>query len=221
MPALPSVPQVLKLLMTLADTDDNNMIWRMFLQYAGTAPIDSDLQTLGAAIGSAWASHLASFWTSNQTMTAVNLEDLTSPTSAVFDQVVSHVGTRSGTPCANGLAVNMAHNIARRYRGGHPKTFLTALVDGDRADVAHWDSTTLSNLSTAYNAFTAAINSAVWAGGLSLIPVNVSYYHGFQNFTYPSGRTRPRPLVRDTPVVDLIISTQPVTKIGSQRRRYM
>jgi hypothetical protein len=220
MPALPNVPKVLKMLLRFADTDDNDMMLRLFFAYAGTAPTDADLITLGAAIGNAWAARLASFWTTNQNVTEILLEDLTSSVSAAAQQVLAHPGTRAGTPVPNAVNVNLHHVIARRYRGGHPKSFLTALVDGDRADVAHWDPTTLVNLTNAWNLWMSDINAAVWAGGTSLTPVNVSYYQGFTNFTYPSGRTRPRPTLRATPVVDQLLGFQASTKIGSQRRRY-
>jgi hypothetical protein len=49
--------------------------------------------------------------------------------------------------------------------------------------------------------------------------VNVSYFSGFTNVTFPSGRIRPVPKLRSVPLVDTVTSWSTNPNVASQRRR--
>jgi hypothetical protein len=72
---------------------------------------------------------------------------------------------------------------------------------------------------TDYISFNSTIITSPPAGMGVMLPVNVSYFQGFHNFTFPSGRVKAIPTVRPVPVVDLINNFSVNPHVGSQRRR--
>ncbi len=115
----------------------------------------------------------------------------------------------------------MRNQIARRYRGGHPRTYLGALVSADLAGPAIWNATTLASLVTAWAGLMGDIAARVdtWTASPGAQHVNVSYYFGFHNVTYPSGRVRSVPTLRSTPVIDFVTNYGSNPNVCSQRRR--
>jgi hypothetical protein len=219
MPALPPATQVCRIIVHQALQDDNNVINRFFIKYTGSPPTDAMLNTFCAAVGTAWGANVSPLQSSNITAYRAETEDLTSATSAVGAANFTEVGTRAGATLSASVAAVINGIIARRYRGGHPKNFLWAGIETDLQTVGTWKATFTAAVEAGWLAFIDAVLGAGWAGAGTLTPVNVSYYAGFHNFTFPSGRTRPIPTVRVAPVVDPITEYTVRAIIGSQRRR--
>ena len=220
MPARPFVSKVLQItLQQLMISATRDIINRLFFQYAGTAPTDAQLDTLATAISGSWGTNLKSLYNLDHRLESVAVEDLSSATSATGIDTTSQAGTRSGATVSAAAAVVCSHSIARRYRGGHPRTYLAAGVSGDLLGVAQWNPSFLGAVATGLSTFIGDVDSAGWTGAGGLQLVNVSYYAGFTNHTYPSGRTRPIPTLRATPVVDLVSTVVIRNSVGSQRRR--
>lgn len=219
MPPLPSAPKVIKLVLHVGEGEDANSLNRFFFQYTGTAPTHSDLDTFCTAVGTHWNTRLGPFYDNSSGLLRTDAEDLSSPTSAVGEDVNTHIGTRAGDRLQAATSAVISAAIARRYRGGHPRSYLAVGTFPDLADRQTWTSTFVNALQTAFVLFINDITTSVWAGGGTLGPVNVSYFNGFHNFTFPSGRTRPIPTLRAAPVIDAITDYFVRTKLGSQRRR--
>ena len=221
MPALPAVYEVLRIALVGTLGGDTNVVNRFYINYTGPAGSASALATCCASIATAWNTDLASLFPTDYTLTAVYAEDLTSSTAPVADALVSHAGTRSGNALAAGQAAVVRNHIARRYRGGHPRTYLSCFTNTDLATAQTWQSASISALASGWSAFIAATVSAVntWCSGGPSNHASVSFYEGFTNRTYPSGRIYPVPNVRTTPVVDPVTSYSVNPHIGSQRRR--
>ena len=122
-------------------------------------------------------------------------------------------------PMASSTAVIIKHDIARRYRGGHHKTFLPITVQSNINDVNSWQTGFVSSTTTNFKAFVSAIVGATPPGNTITGLVNVSFYNGFTVVTTPSGRAKNKPTLRTTPLVEAILSSECDPIIGSQRRR--
>jgi hypothetical protein len=219
-PSLPDVANVVKLALEYAlSAEDQNAVNRLFFKYSGTAPTDSDLDTFANAVGDAWGTALKSWFGIETTLDQVTAEDLTSPTAAVGNAPFGIEGTRTGGFVGAATCAVIRNKIARRYRGGHPRTYWQAGVDTDLDTANTWSSDFQTGFETAVAAFVSAVEAAGWTGAGTILPVNISYYEGFTNHTYPSGRVRAIPTLRVTPLVDSIIAYQCNPQTGSQRRR--
>jgi hypothetical protein len=111
------------------------------------------------------------------------------------------------------------HKINRRYRGGHPRTYLPGLAGFYVGANGNWTAASMSATLTGWNTFMASCIASPPAAVGTLVHVNVSYFTGFVNKMFPSGRQHPVPTVRGTPVVDTIVSESINPRPASQRRR--
>jgi hypothetical protein len=220
LPARPFVNKVVQIgLNQLLLSATRDIINRLFVAYTGTAPTNAQLDTFSTAISGIWSSNMKSLFNEDHELTSVTTEDLTSATGAVGIDTTTVSGTRAGATLSAASSVVCSHSIARRYRGGHPRTYFAAGVAADLFTLNLWEPSFLTAVATAFSTFVGDLESLGWTGSGGLTLVNVSYYEGFTNHTYPSGRTRPIPNLRATPVVDAITTTVIRQSVGSQRRR--
>lgn len=220
MPALPSVSKVLKTIIKYSSSEAAQDILNiLFLAYAGTAPTDAQLVTLAGDILTLIGSDLVTMYPSVLSNNEVSLEDLSSDTAATGFNTGTNTGTRSGAPLGAGTALVIGAPIARRYRGGHPRSYLPWGTAADLTTQDQWGTTEQAAFLAAWVDFIGGLSSLVWSGGVSLTHVNVSYYQGFTPHVYPSGRYRNVPNLRVTPVVDPVIEYVCNPRTASQRRR--
>lgn len=193
---------------------------RLFFSFGGTPPSNATCDLIATDLFGFWNTHVSTNFYSGQTLVEVSVEDLTSATAGVGQHVGSDAGTGGANPMSAGAAFVIRHEIARRYRGGHPRTYLGIYPDNAISDPQTWASPFNTNILGGFQAFITAAQTINEAGCVISELVNVSYYEGFTNFTYPSGRTRPIPKLRaGGPVVDVVATTSFNPKVGSQRRR--
>jgi hypothetical protein len=220
MPALPSVPKVIKVTLPFKLTTDPNALSRFFVQYSGTAPTPIQLQTFCDAVATSEATEFGPLMSGLYTMEPVTAEDLSSPSAAVASGTISNAGSRAGGAIAPGTALMIQFLIARRYRGGKPKIFLPLGVTTDITAGGVWAGAFLTSAGTGWAAFETAIAAAGWTGAGTLQQVNVSYYQGFTVVTNPvTHRSRNVPTLRGAPVVDPVFSIGVEQGLASQRRR--
>jgi hypothetical protein len=221
MPALAPVTKVLKVVIQQLLVDAATaLINRLFFSYSGTTPTDSDLDGFSGAVAESWQTNMLPLQDDIVGLQGVQTEDLTSATSAVGSATSGDAGTRAGEAVPAGTAFVISSEIARRYRGGHPRTYLYVGVGADLEAAFRWGSAFISEVLTGWTNFIEGVEAGGWSGAGSLDPVNVSYFEGFTNHTYPSGRTRPIPTPRTPPITDDIVSYIGRASIGSQRRRH-
>ena len=219
MPALPDVPKVIKIVLHQHIGADNIALNRIFFRYDGTAPSDTQLATLAGAISTDWQGNIAPLVDTACSLQQVECTDLSSPTAAHGVDNTIHAGTRAGSGLPSAVCAVVKQNIARRYRGGHPRVYLRAGVLSDMSGESAWAGAFVTEYVNDYNAFSVALQALGWAGASNFYPVNVSYYQGFHNFTFPSGRVRALPTLRGAPVVDPITSYAGNPRPANQRRR--
>lgn len=217
MPALPSPGKIIKAGFEMGKGIDLKALCQLYLAFSGTAT-PTNVLAVANALGDAWGSHLSSLADEDTALLGVMAADLESDTAPQAHQSFDTDGTRSGA-MTGGICTVVSKEISRRYRGGHPRVYWPFGGTGDLSDTQQWSTDYLTEFATAYAAFAGAF-SAAFSDGITFVgEVNVSYFHGFTNHTYPSGRTRAVPTVRGTPVVDTVNSYLVRPYIGSQRRR--
>jgi hypothetical protein len=220
MPALPAVPKVVRLDYHMQFASDLNCETRTFWQYPGALTL-ADAQTWVNACRSAWGAvtHYAGMVSAEVTLLRTVLTDLSSNTAPQVEDDTQNAGQGVGNALANGSAAVIKFHILRRYRGGHPRMYVPGMLASALTTGGVWTAGQIANLQAGWsNTVSAIIAGAPAAVGVPA-QVNVSYYAGFTNHTYPSGRTRPIPTPRVTPLIDLVTGFSINPKVGSQRRR--
>jgi len=176
--------------------------------------------TLAEAVAAAWNTRCNPWISNTATTTTVEGVDLTSDLGAQATAVVDYPGTSANDALDNQVAGVVRHIIARRYRGGKPKTFMPAVPTNAQADGSHFTDTYVNGLGTAFNNFIGDISTITGAGTDLTNMVNVPYYHGatwVEDMT--TGRWRRIPTYRAAPVPDIVTSASVDALMGSQRRR--
>lgn len=185
------------------------------IEYGGTAPTVSDLNTWAGSIADTpphpWKFYLNTFFSHDFTLTEIDIVDLSSSSGAVGLATYSVVGGDTFPAPTNAASVLTNWKIARRYRGGHPKTFWPPFGDDNVQDALHWKSAQITSFAAQLFPFWAAVNALAPSGMLPVTLASISY---FDKTTVPTP-----PHLRTSPVVDLIIGETTPTKIATQRRR--
>jgi hypothetical protein len=215
----PPVPSVVRITIKQSFGGDSGVINRFYMPFTGPGPTSSQCSIFANAVFEAWQANIYPLQPSDAGVNEVEVTDLTSATAGEGSSVGSGTGTRAGAPLSAGAAAVLQFGIPRRYRGGHPRMYLCAGVTGDMASGNAWTPAFVAAVPTAWVNFLAGFELSPWPGATIGKQVNVSYFAGYTNTTYPSGRIKPVPNFRDTPVVDTISAFTLNKQLGSQRRR--
>lgn len=222
MPALPPVPNVLRAHLLFLTSPGTAAGCRFYFLYSGSAPSNSTCATIAGSIRAAFATDLASLMSNNFDLEQVEVTDMSSSTGGQGTDSTLVGGTRSGAPPTVDTAVNLAFQIARRYRGGKPKAFLPFGITTDlNSSESKWTTGFQTAVNSGWSSFDTAV-LAISTGGTTLSQhVNVSYYEGFTPAQNPvTGRWRNIPKLRTGgPVVDTITGHAAAIEISQQRRR--
>lgn len=203
MPALPPVPGVIRCSVegTLAGIPVANVF---HLGYTGSPPSGQSLQQVALGMANAWSAHIAPLQCSDYIGQLWTATDLSSETGAeeLLEQTVP--GTAAGPPTPNNAAMVISKAVARRYRGGHPRTYLAGFPQSDMADGAHWTAAVATNAGQHWSQFISQILTS--PGVPSLASEVVVHY-------IKNGLPLPAPLV------DAFVGAIGRQVIGSMRRR--
>lgn len=219
MASLPAVAKGVRVDFHFKQAEDANIQIREFFQYSGTLSTADAVTWLGQ-MQAGMASFLGSFMSNTLSLTLSELTDLSSNTAPQVQNSTGAAGGSSDVALPAGTAMVLRKHINRRYRGGHPRVYLPGMHDNLLHDANTWDTTALANGVADYITFISACTALT---GLSAVGtathVNISYFQGFTNHTYPSGRVKAIPNPRVTPVVDTITNISGNPNVASQRRR--
>lgn len=218
MVALPPVSHVVRIDWHFVFGGDNNAQCRAFFQYTG-ALSQADANTWVGVAASAWVNRMLPQQTSDLSLNSTVLTDLSSATSPQATSGTTGAGGIVGNAMGAGTAVVIKRKVSRRYRGGHARLYMPAPSDGQLSTAQLWAPAYVAAINTAWTNLVSDIVNGVPVAAAPAFEVNVSYFQGFTNHTYPSGRIRPVPNPRGTPLVDLVVSHAVNGKVASQRRR--
>lgn len=221
MPALPNVPKVIRTAFKWAVDNDLVGLTRIFLEYSGVAPTAAELVTLADVFMTSFDTNIKSWFSELNSIEGVEMTDLSSPTSAFGESDVSAiVGTRAGDPLPGATCVLINYGLDRRYRGGHPRSYVPAMVYDDLLNAQQWETAGLGDFLTAWTTFVESGVGSEWSGGGTITNVNVSYFEGFTPVQNPiTLRYRNVPKVRATPLIDIVATLTANPAPCFQRRR--
>lgn len=204
MAALPPAPGVAKVIIKQAYGNVNVF---NILHVAG--PIAASwtaggLQGLATSIRAAWVTNVLPLQASQLTLTDVQCVDLS---SEVGEEGVA-TGSNTGGIATAGLPANVAvcwsWKIARRYRGGHPRTYIA----GVHSSQANGPNTLLTGAQTSHlaaaNAMRTAINAIPVIGSTARL-VCVHY--------------RRNKVILPAPLISDVLGASVDNRLDSQRRR--
>lgn len=220
MPALPPVPDTLRLTLKYSSYGDADIINRWYHSYEGGPPDSADLGLLLLQVFAAWGAQLKALYATTMELIELEAVDLSSATAGAATLTEATTGTRAGTQLPLNCAALLNFKVSRRYRGGKPRMYIPFGVDADLLDPQHWTVANAAGFATQWGAFIGEIDGFL-AGTTTVGPqVNVSYYEGFTSVLNPiTGRTKDVAKPRADPLVDLIVATECNPRIGTQRRR--
>jgi len=205
MPALPNVNKVLKVQFTglYGIAPWANV---MHLRYAGTAPTNSECNDIADDLQGIYMLEFGAYLSSDVSLEQTIVTDLTSSTASIGTFVGTTSATGANAQNMNaGVAIALSWKIHRRYRGGHPRTYLIGMEASNLTDTQHFDNTYVGNVLTAAQSFLTAVN-AYTQGAVDPFELGqVSYY--------TAGA------LRVTPVFDPFLDVAVDTRVDSQRRR--
>jgi hypothetical protein len=203
--ALPPVSDVVKVnqIWELDNNDAAESIWHF--QYTGGPPSSATCVGLAAAFNAAVASNLKTLLHTINAIGVTTVLDLNSSSGAQGTGGSVTSGTLTGTQLPASTCVVMNHHIARRYRGGKPRTYAPFGSSSGTATTGSWGTGFLNSCNADWVAFiTSCLAISVSGTAISQF-VNVSYF---------SNKVQ-----RVTPLVDPITSSIARTRMGTQRRR--
>lgn len=223
MPALPAVPQVLRVDHGFTLSEDTHAKVHMFFRYTGTPPSNADLVTVANFLKTSWsAAGFQHNMTPEKLLETITITDLTSSTSSVGTDSASAIdGVSTGHVLPADVAALTSWEIARRFRGGHPRAYWPFGTSEDLADDQTWNNGFLTTVVGRFNTYLGDIVTATWAGGGIHQQVSVSFYEGFTVHTGTTGRARNVSTVRLVPVVDNVVSFILRAGLASQRKRLL
>lgn len=177
-----------------------------FVRFTGGPPGQADFNNLATGLTTAWSNNIKALVNTGCSLTATNITELTSEfgLQAGNGTVVAGTGSATASAPAN-VALTVSFKIARRYRGGHPRMYLTGQIGGNITGSTTWAPAWITTVSTAMEAWRVAVNALTFTSMPSIQLVNLSYYSGHN--------------LRATPLADVVNGVQVHTRVDTQRRR--
>jgi hypothetical protein len=222
MPALPVVPNTLKVAFRYSTTGVLECGNRLFFTYSGGPPTVGNLNTMATDLSTLFGTDLAGLMSEDFHLIGIQIIDLSSSMAAEGSWSGSIAGANAAHDMPLDIALLQNFTIARRYRGGKCRTYWPFGTPGNlNADDVTWTAAFLATAATAWTNFYNGVQALTGIGITSLTHVNVSYYHGFASVQNPvTKRWRNIPTPVAGPVTpDLITGNTFRPEVSQQRRR--
>lgn len=218
MPALPNVPNVAKIQFKGTYGNDVNVLNAVHCKFTGSPSI-VDCNNWALAVTNSWVSNIAPLVVGAFVLNEVTVTDLTSATGSVGFDIANHAGTNAGTATAAGVAMVMKLQIARRYRGGHPRVYIAGLPTADVTSENLWTTATINTWEAAWQLLMTATQAFSSAGVQATAICNVSYVSGHTWVQDSKGNWHREPVYRTSPLTDNVQAYVVNPIVASQRRR--
>lgn len=207
------LPDAEKCLAIVLKGTASSMPWANVLhaKYSGTPPDQSTIDSFTTAVKNWWIANIANLIHSSASITSVTVTDLNSRTGLVGFNGTATAGSGIGTALPNSVSYCVQFKIARRYRGGHPRVYMPAMIATQQANATQVTAGYRTSAINAWTAFKTAIEAYT---GPSLSPVkhcSISYYSGKD--------AQGKPILRTTPIADIITGYGGDLRMDSQRHR--
>ncbi len=171
---------------------------------AGSGWSATELGALATAVRNAWVTNVIPLQNSALTLNNVDAFDLASDIGPQASAVGSTVGTLAGSALPANAAICWSWTISRRYRGGHPRTYIGGLGTASVLNANTIVATQVTAHTNAAVALRAAINAVTTAAGTA----RLSTVHYRRN-----------KILLTTPLVSPVNGVVVDSRLDSQRRR--
>lgn len=205
MPAKPPVPSVVKF--ACRGTFGTATWVNLFhARYFGATPLTADYNAMATAIGTRLNTDFYTQLSTGWALTGIDWVDLSSETSPQGTQAHAAAGDVAGATAGAGVACCVSWKIARRYRGGHPRTYFGGIVAANLATTKTFQPTFVTNMQNGALAFRTALNAVTFSAGAGQWRlVCVHYYRNNALLV--------------SPIVDDLTGAAVGSRIDSMRRR--
>lgn len=180
-------------------------------QFASGTPLTNDLASLAQLIAVNFTTNMLFTSTNSMLETQCVVTDISSETGAAGIDTVQRAGAAAGTTLPAGTAMCVSWKIARRYRGGHPRTYLGGISANAQFDARQWTLSAATAQQAHALTFLGYVNTLSTPSTGNITLGSFSYYKGMDALH--------NPILRPVPVFDPFISTHVDQRIDSQRRR--
>jgi hypothetical protein len=216
---LPAVANALKVQHLWTTSLGRSLYTGLFFRYSGGPPNTTDATAL--AVDAHTAMSVANTqWSADVDLAETIVTDLSSTSGALGLHASSVAGGKTPGGLDNGTAVVADYAIARRYRGGKPRSYFPWGVGSDLTSRTAWDPAFVSACQSALGTYFGSVVGSTSGSTTITDHISISYYEGFTVVTSPTtGRARNKPTRRTTPVVDAVLGLTVSGRPGSQRRR--
>lgn len=205
MTPLPPVADALKV--TQGWQIGNNLKAESILHFAytGSSPDSSACVALAADINAAAATEFKGLMVETNAVGLTTVLDINSDSGAAGTGGEVTPGTLDVEPYPASTAIVINHAIARRYRGGKPRTYAPFGSSNNLLTAGTFNTTFTGDVTTAWASFITSCLAASSGGCDISTYISVSYFAD--------------KVLRETPHVDTITSSLARQAVGTQRRR--
>jgi hypothetical protein len=203
MAPLPPVPGVVKC-QVLGSLTGIPIATVFHLGYTGSGLTGLQCEEIAQIMEGSWAAHLQPQFCTNATWDTWIATDLISDTGSQGILEAASTGALTGPPVPNNVQLVISKAIARRYRGGRPRTYLPALPASELISQTHWADAFAVTMANAWAAF---INQIVHDVSLPFLTSEVCVHYVKNDLPLPA------------PLVDATQGAVGRTLIGTLRRR--
>lgn len=171
MPPLPAIPGMAKIIVkqTLAGVSVYNVLHA--ISQGSVAWTATEATNMATAVRSAWVTNVIPLQASSLTLTDVQVVDLTSNTGNEGTASGTTNGTAVGTALSSNVAITWSWKISRRYRGGHPRTYIAGCPQSAQTTPNTILASAITSHVAAANAIRNAINAVIVGGSTAFMAV--------------------------------------------------
>lgn len=153
MPPLPPVPNVLRIVITNTGNDGRIAENVFHVVYTGGPPSIGDCVSIATNVWNSWVAQYTPDCPAQTSLSKVTVTDLASTMGAQgeytnTDTPVPGTSTHGMLPISTAFLVSKF--VARRYRGGHPRSYLPIGTTNDLNDDGDWKNTSYPNWVTSW-----------------------------------------------------------------------
>ena len=175
------------------------------IAYSGPPPDQNAIDSLAGKMQNGWSVEFVPVVNTSLVIQSTTVTDLSSNTGVIGVNNTVMPGSRAGQVGPNNCATVLSWAISRRYRGGHPRSYLGGINAADMTSAIDIDPTYTALVQSAAAAF---LSSAKNPGGVPMTLTGLVCVH------YRKGAAYLVP-----PLVDPITAVVAKVQIGTQRRR--
>lgn len=210
---LPAVPNVVRLAVR-GSISARNWANVLHFSWSGAAPGDTGCLTIAEGAATGWTAEMQALQDGDTAMTEMEVTDLTSDTAGQGTYDTTSTGTRAGSYLPASASFLVSYATSRRYRGGHPRTYLSVGVQADLDSAQLWAADFQAEVSAAWQAFIGGM-LVTWGSTTLTGLVAIQYKHLDKSLVPPAEVYNTPPIVLGLTAADAGYERT----LGTQRRR--